>query len=159
MATNQEPSVVTGASAPVPYVELKDWALCFYADCRPDGRHRIIKEFTEFFNCPTTPKIDIGAGATWCILNGKVYGHSAVEDDTDFFTPPIKSFERVEIGEVDGVPHDLIRATTTASSYYYFHQDEAAVVMRSMLRDADSGKISDVRYHYVRPNHRDSELF
>lgn len=103
---------------------------------------RRLRVFAEFWQNLSKTKLDMPADI---ILRGKVYGREGFVDGDEICTSWVKTVERIERGDRNGVPHDLICATTHSGSKYYFYSD---------THTADMGLLLGGLIHLV-PNSRD----
>jgi hypothetical protein len=93
------------------------------------------------------------------MLGGEVFGREGFNDGDEIFTSNIKSVERVERGYQNGVPHDLMCATTNSGSKYYFYSDDHNGYMFLMLGDIiNAGELSQSSNYYLKREYRGSRL-
>ena len=135
---------------------MKRWELYFDESCGYENRTVIAKAFTEFWNDPKADKIEIPGK---CMLGGKVYGRKGFRDGVEVFTSNVKVIERIKRDRRDGVPHDLMCATTASGSRYYIYSDGHNAYMAMMLGDIiHAGSLSKRQGHYLKPLFHDKKL-
>ncbi len=135
---------------------IKEWELYFDKANGYDNRTTVAKAFTNFWVEPKAGKLEIPGK---CMLGGKVFGCKGFNDGDEIFTPDIQSIERIERGDHNGVPHDLMCATTIFGSKYYFYSDDHNFYMFLMLDDLiHTGELSQRRCSYLKREFRGSKL-
>lgn len=126
---------------------IKKWGLYFDRANGYDNRATIVKAFADFFENTGEEKLEIPGK---CVLGGKVYGRYGFKDGNEILTSNIQSVERIERGDCNGVPHDLMCATIGSGSKYYFYSDEHSAYMFMLLGDMiHTGKLNQEPYHYL----------
>lgn len=134
---------------------LKKWELYFERAYGPNNRFTVAKAFAEFWKNSSADKIEIPGK---CMLGGRVFGKEDCEDNTEIFTPDIISVERIERGEGEEFPHDLMCATSISSSNYYFYSDEYNAYMFMLLDDIiHTGRLQP-SYCYLKGQYQNSNL-
>lgn len=135
---------------------IKEWELYFDKANGYENRTTVAKAFTNFWEEPKADKLEIPGK---CMLGGKVFGRKGFNDGEEIFTSNIQSVERIERGNHNGVPHDLMCATTISGSKYYFYSDDHNAYMFLMLGDLiHTGELSQRRYFYLKREFRGSKL-
>lgn len=135
---------------------IKEWELYFRKTDGYDNRTTVAKAFTNFWEKSNTDKLEIPGK---CILGGKVFGRKGFNNGDEIFTSYIESIERIECGNHNGIPHNLMCATTISGSKYYFYSDDHNAYMFLMLGDMiHTGKLSQHRWFYLKREFHNSEL-
>lgn len=135
---------------------IKEWELYFEKVNGYDNRTAIAKAFAKFWEDPAADKLKIPGK---CMLGGRVFGRKGFNDGDEIFTSDVELMERIEHGNHNGIPHDLMCATTVSGSKYYFYSDEHNAYMFLMLGDLfHTGKLSQDRYCYLKREFRGSKL-
>ena len=95
------------------------------------GRNeKIIKEFANFFVERNKKKLDITGHIA---LYGDVYGRKGFKDGDNIHTSDVVSFERINRGDLNGGPRDLMCANTESGSKYFFYSDDHSADMFLIL--------------------------
>ena len=135
---------------------IKEWELYFDKANGYENRDAVVKAFAGFWEDSRADKLEIPGK---CMLGGKVFGREGFNDGDEIFTSDIKSVERIEHGDHNGVPHDLMCATTISGSKYYFYSDDYNAYMFLMLGDLiHTGELSQHRYFYLKREFHGSKL-
>jgi len=135
---------------------IKEWELYFEKTNGYDNRTVVAKAFAKFWEDPAADKLEMPGK---CMLGGKVFGRKGFNDGDEIFTSDVKLIERIERGNHNGAPHDLMCAITVSGSKYYFYSDEHNAYMFLMLGDLfHTGKLSQDRYCYLKREFRGSKL-
>jgi hypothetical protein len=93
------------------------------------------------------------------MLGGRVFGREGIDDGSEIFTSDIQSVERIERGLHNGIPHDLMCATTASGSKYYFYSDGYNANMFLMLGDLiHTGELRKYPGFYLKRKYRDTNL-
>ena len=140
---------VTNMASPM----IKEWGLYFYKADGDDNRTTVAKAFADFWKDSRVDALEIPGK---CMLGGKVFGCEGFDDGDEIFTSYVKSVERIERGNHNGTPRDLMCATTMSGSKYYFYSDGYSSYMFLMLGDLiHTGKLSQ---HYLKREFQNSEF-
>lgn len=135
---------------------IKEWELYFYKANGYENRYTVVKAFADFWGDSRADKLKIPGK---CKLGGKVFGRAGFNDGDEIFTSDVKSVERIEHGDHNGFPHDLMCANTISGSKYYFYSDNHNAYMFLMLGDLiRTGELSQRPYFYLKPEFRGSKL-
>jgi len=90
----------------------------------------VTKSFCDFLEARSLGKLDVVGEV---VLNGDVYGRKGFDDGDNIITSGIVSFERINKGNLNGVPRDLMCANTESGSKYYFYSDDHSASMFLLL--------------------------
>lgn len=135
---------------------IKEWELYFEKANGYDNRTAVVKAFAKFWEDSAVDKLKIPGK---CMLGGRVFGRKGFNDGDEIFTSDVELMERIEHGNHNGIPHDLMCATTVSGSKYYFYSDEHNAYMFLMLGDLfHTGKLSQDRYYYLKREFHSSKL-
>ena len=135
---------------------IKEWELYFEKVNGYDNRTAVAKAFAKFLGDPTADKLKIPGK---CMLGGRVFGRKGFNDGDEIFTSDVELMERIEHGNHNGIPHDLMCATTVSGSKYYFYSDGHNAYMFLMLGDLfNTGKLSQDHYYYLKREFHSSKL-
>lgn len=135
---------------------IKEWEIYFEEVNGYDNRTAVAKAFAKFLGDPTADKLKIPGK---CMLGGRVFGRKGFNDGDEIFTSDVELMERIEHGNHNGIPHDLMCATTVSGSKYYFYSDGHNAYMFLMLGDLfNTGKLSQDRYYYLKREFHSSKL-
>lgn len=135
---------------------IKEWEIYFEEVNGWNNRDVVAKAFARFLEDFTARKLEIPGK---CMLGGKVFGHKRFNDGDEIFTSDVELMERIEHGNYNGIPHDLMCATTVSGSKYYFYSDGHNAYMFLMLGDLfNTGKLSQDRYYYLKREFHSSKL-
>ena len=135
---------------------IKEWELYFEKVNGYDNRTAVAKAFAKFLGDPTADKLKIPGK---CMLGGRVFGRKGFNDGDEIFTSDVELMERIEHGNHNGIPHDLMCATTVSGSKYYFYSDWHNAYMFLMLGDLfNTGKLSQDHYYYLKREFHSSKL-
>ena len=136
---------------------IDKWQTYFRKEDGRKNREKVAKAFHKFWS-------DSNEDILWVegkvLLGGKVYGHERFDDGSDILTSNIVSLERIERGDNNGIPHDLIRVTTQSGSRYHFYTDDYSVNMFMLLGDLTHvGKLNKKDDYYLKRSLRGRNLF
>ena len=135
---------------------VKQWELYFDVANGYENRYDVMKAFASFWEDSKADKLEIPGK---CRFGGEVFGHKGYSDGVVIVTSSIQSVERIERGyHHNGLPHDLMCATTTSGSKYYFYSSDCNVFMYSMMTDSKYADGELRSYLYLRPEFRDSKF-
>ena len=135
---------------------IKDWELYFEEANGYDNRTTVAKAFAKFWEDPAADKLKIPGK---CMLGGRVFGRKGFNDGDEIFTSDVELIERIEHGNHNGIPHDLMCAITVSGSKYYFYSDGHNAYMFLMLGDLfHTGKLSQDHFYYLKREFHSSKL-
>ena len=136
---------------------IKKWEIYFNRMDGLENRKNVAVAFTEYWNGHSFNLFEIPGK---CMLGGKVYGREGFIDGNEIFTSFIRSIRRIETGFRNGIPHDLMLATTYSGSLYHIYSDDYNAYMALMLGDiTHTGRLNDTPGYYLDRNYRGSRLF
>ena len=135
---------------------LRDWELYFDRVDGTDNRTRVATAFAKYWNGAIS---DLFTVPGKCVLGGRVFGRAGFTDGDEIFTSSLQTIKRVEYGYKNGVPHDLMLATTKSGSVYYFYSDEHNAYMALMLGDLSrTGHFNTTPGYYLKREYKHSRL-
>lgn len=111
---------------------MRKWEFGFPANVlnpRINAKHAI-KTFADFLTERKNDKLEVVDSV---ILRGDVYGRKGFDDGENIHTSNIVSFERINRGTLNGIPRDVICATTESGSKYFFYSDDHSASMFLLL--------------------------
>lgn len=125
---------------------LVDWGILFKFSDGLENREDIMRCFLKLWNRDCDQVCFIGK----CYFSGSVYGRKGFEDGAVIRTSPITTIERIEKRDENGIPNDLMCATTGSGSKYYFYSGNHDAYTFLMLGDLiHTGNLNSRRYYYL----------
>lgn len=138
-------------------VMLKAWQLYFdKSDGGYANRHNVVSVFAPFWE---NSNAELMITPEKFMIGGNVYGRAGFNDGDEILTSHIDQIVRVKHSMKNGIPHDLLCATTKSGSKYYFYSDEHNAYMALMLGDMLHIKqLDNTPGHYLKPELQGGQL-